>query len=414
MSSNTVQTCGIAGGVAETQLAPAQAPDPHPNIDLDAIRRYRVGRLTEQIELHGLDLMVLLTTPNLRYAADWREYPNFQSHSQTYDLFVKPGGQMTLFGGYSADHPTIDSFGPTHAMNGFDGGLDLAARANAFAADVYDVVGAGGRVAVEHVNPSAVQALEELGLTVIDADPIMEQARMVKSPDEVDAMRYSIEVAQYAMSLMAQATRPGITENQLFSILHQVNVAYDGDWIDGRMLCSGPRTNPWYQQATARVIDAGDVVAFDTDMIGPFGYAADISRTWVTPGNGPIPPEIRDLHNRAKAEIAHNADLLKVGMSFSEFSQRAFTQDDQFTARRYACVAHGLGLTDEYPRVAYRQDWETMGYDGEFVADTVICIESFVGSDQGGPGVKLEDTYLLTDDGAHLLTDFPLDLELDQ
>lgn len=386
---------------------------PSPDINLTRLRRYRVERVAREIERHGLDLMVLLTTPNLRYAADWREYPNFQSHSQTYDLFIEPGGRMTLFGAYSADHPVIDEFRPTHAMNGFDGGLDLTGRAEAFAADVLDVVGPGGRVAVEHVNPSATQALEAAGLTVVDADPIMEQARMIKSPDEIEAMRYSVAVAQHAMSLMASACRPGITENELFSILHQVNVAHDGEWIDGRMLCSGPRTNPWYQQATGRVIEAGDVIAFDTDMIGPFGYAADISRTWIMPGGEPASAELRDRHHRAMAEIAHNAELLKVGMSFSEFSQRAYTQDEQFVAHRYACVAHGLGVTDEYPRVAYRQDWETMGYDGEFRADTVVCIESFVGSDRGGPGVKLEDTYLLTHDGPELLTTFPLALEIE-
>ena len=49
--------------------------------------------------------------------------------------------------------------------------------------------------------------------------------------------------------VMHEAMTPGITENELYSLLHQINFANDGDWIEGRMLCSGPRTNPWYQPA---------------------------------------------------------------------------------------------------------------------------------------------------------------------
>ena len=58
------------------------------------------------------------------------------------------------------------------------------------------------------------------------------------------ALDYSIAVAEYGMTLMERALEPGVTENQLFALLHQTNIAHDGDWIDGRMLCSGPEPIP--------------------------------------------------------------------------------------------------------------------------------------------------------------------------
>ena len=82
------------------------------------------------------------------------------------------------------------------------------------------------------------------------------------------------------MAKMREELRPGITENQLWSHLHQVNIALGGEWIETRLLNSGGRTNPWFQESSDRVIRAGELVSFDTDLIGPFGYCSDLSRTF--------------------------------------------------------------------------------------------------------------------------------------
>ncbi|GIS88599.1 MAG: hypothetical protein CM1200mP18_13090 [Gammaproteobacteria bacterium] len=60
-----------------------------------------------------------------------------------------------------------------------------------------------------------------------------------------------------------------MTEAQLWGLLNYANLANNGDWHDGRMLASGPRINPWMQEATLRRVESGDLVGFDTDMVGP-------------------------------------------------------------------------------------------------------------------------------------------------
>ena len=77
------------------------------------------------------------------------------------------------------------------------------------------------------------------------------------------------------------AFEPGITERPLWSHLHQANIELGGEWIETRLLTSGPRTNPWYQECSARVIENGDIVSFDSDLVGAHGYSADISRSWI-------------------------------------------------------------------------------------------------------------------------------------
>ena len=84
-----------------------------------------------------------------------------------------------------------------------------------------------------------------------------------------------------------------------------------------------PRTNPWFHECSDRVIEAGDMVAFDTDLIGPYGYCADISRSWVTPGRRPTPQQ-SDTHALALEHIEHNLAVLRPGLTFHEFIDRSY------------------------------------------------------------------------------------------
>ena len=381
---------------------------PVPVIDVDLLRSYRVGRLCEQMKAHGADATVLTNPVSLRYAADWREYALFQAHIPTYYLVVDADGRLTMFGAYASEHPTIDEFRTAHHPNVFDGGLDTAATSAGFADDIRALLGGSARIAVERVNPTAVTALRERGFAVIDAEPLVELARSLKSPEELDCMRHAIAVAEAAIATMREQAVPGVTENELMAVLHQVNIANDGDWIDGRMLCSGERTNPWYQEASSRRLEGGDLLAFDTDMIGPFGYCADISRTWVVGDRTPTSDQ-RDRYRRAHAEILQLAALIAPGRSFRELSDGAIHQPDRFVAHRYACVAHGVGMSDEWPRIYHRADWKAHGYDGELAADMVLSVESFVGSERGGPGVKLEQMHLVDRCGATPLSTYPFE-----
>ena len=207
---------------------------------------------------------------------------------------------------------------------------------------------------------------------------------------------------------MQQAMRPGATEQELWAILSSTNLVYDGDWTEGRMLASGPRTNPWYQEATPRAMQAGELVAFDTDMVGPFGYCADVSRTWLCGGGQPSARQ-RELYRRAYDEIEHNVALVRPGMTFKQFSDQALRHPEEFVALRYACVAHGVGMCDEYPKIYYRQDWERTGYDGVIEPNMTLCIESYVGAAGGSQGVKLEECVLVTESGCERLSSYPFE-----
>lgn len=211
------------------------------------------------------------------------------------------------------------------------------------------------------------------------------------------------------MARMRQALEPGITENALWSLLVQANFELGGESMETRLLASGGRTNPWYQECGEKLIRAGEVVAFDTDLIGPFGYCVDISRTFHCKPGQPS-DEQRRLYTTAYEQLQYNTALIRPGMSFREYAEKSWPIPDEFVASRYGLVAHGVGMADEYPDIVNPQDWETGGYDGVIEQNMTLCVESYIGAAGGAEGVKLEEQVLVTDTGAETLSTYPLGL----
>ena len=237
---------------------------------------------------------------------------------------------------------------------------------------------------------------------------LAEAARIVKSPEEIQAMRIAVAACEEGVGRMRAAMAPGMTENALWSLLHKANIELGGEWIMTRLLASGPRTNPWYQECSHKPLAEGEIVSFDTDLVGPYGYVCDISRAWICGDIRPTGAQ-RDLHAVSRAQIDHNCELLAPGISTTEISERSFRMPDRYEAQQYLGLIHGVGLGDEHP-VAVPAKYVHRG-----VMDTVlepgmtVSVESYVGALGGAEGVKLEEQVLITETGHERLSSYPID-----
>ena len=377
-------------------------------INIERMRHERLARF--RAELRKLDVAgALLANPiNIRYATDARNMAVWSLHSVARYAFVPTDGPVVLFEMGSTQHVTrgLSTVGqvrpstPWTYMIAMDRVQEKCAR---WADEIVDLVrecGAGNRrITVDRCEPLGIRFLMDRGLTVLDAQQPIESARAIKTADEIESMKLVMDVCDAGIRRMRATLVPGITENQLWSTLHQTNIAHEGEWIECRLLTSGPRTNPWYQECGTRVIQAGDLVGFDTDMVGPLGYVADISRTWVCPGKRPTDRQ-RQLYEIAQEQIRHNMSLLRPGVGFREFSDKAWNIPERYVPQRYLSPVHGVGLVDEYPVVPYPQDFPEWGSDGVFVKNMVVAVESYIGEVGGPDGIKLEEQVLITDNGA--------------
>ena len=156
-----------------------------------------------------------------------------------------------------------------------------------------------------------------------------------------------------------------------------------------------------------RVIEKGDMVSFDTDLVGPYGYCSDISRAWVCDAR-PTNEQHR-LFMTAMEQLEHNKSLLKPGLSFREWAEKSWAVPDEFVANRYGVIAHGAGLCDEFPAIMHPLDFEERGYDGHIHPGMVLCVESLVGAEGGREAVKLEQQLLVTETGFERMDTYPMD-----
>ncbi|MGH7212793.1 MAG: M24 family metallopeptidase, partial [Acetobacteraceae bacterium] len=87
--------------------------------------------------------------------------------------------------------------------------------------------------------------------------------------------------------------------------------------------------------------------------------------------------------------------------------ERCWPVPEEFVPNRYMTMLHGVGLVDEYPSIAYAEDFSDWGYDGVFQENMVVSVESYLGAVGGGEGVKLEQQVLITASGAVALSRTP-------
>ena len=390
------------------------------SLDMSRLRCYRLGRVRAQLKANDFAGCLLIDPVNIRYATGSRNYTMFQSHTPGRYLFVATEGPVVLFDAVACHEvarglETITELRPAAPFSYFFSGPRLAESVDAWAAELAPLfhASAGGnkRLAVDRCDVMCAAALARCGIELHDAQGPLEHARSIKSAEELLCMNYSLAVADIAMARMREALKPGITENELFAVLYHTNIAMGGEWIDARMLTSGDRTNPWLQEASERRIRPGELVAFDADMVGPFGYCADVSRTFFC-GPGRPSEAQRHLYKLAYEEIQHNTSLVKAGVSFRELAEKAYRQAEEFIPNRYMLLAHGIGLCDEFPSIYYRQDFDKYGFDGVLEENMTICVESYVGAVGGKEGVKLEHQVLVTAKGCEILSKFPFEEDL--
>jgi Xaa-Pro dipeptidase len=389
-------------------------------IDLAAVRAYRLRRVREQMAAHRVDACVLLDPVNIRYATGARNMQVFTARNPARYLFVAQSGPVILHEFTGCAHlaeglETIDDIRPAITASYVAAGTEIAAVERAWADQVAALLrehcGPRAAVGVERVNAGAALALAERGFELSDAQAPIERARAVKSAEELKCVRASVRATEVAVARLRAAIRPGLSENELWSVLHQGVIALGGDYVETRLLSSGPRTNPWFQETGDRRLGENELVALDTDVVGCHGYYCDFSRTLHTGPDEPTRRQ-RELYRIAHEQLHHNMAQLRAGVSFREYAERAWTIPERFVANRYYVSAHGCGMTGEYPYLYHEMDFAESGYDGVIEPGMTLCVESYIGEDGGDEGVKLEQQLLITEDKPALLSSFPFEASL--
>jgi Xaa-Pro aminopeptidase len=379
--------------------------------------RLRIGRLVRlqtAMRERSFEACLLFNEPNVRYATGASAMPIWSNTTFVRCALVPAEGRpilfehpnsMHLFRGLEAD------VRPMHAWEFYD---DTAAHAAIFARETVAALRELGvssdRLAVDRLGTPGFLALEREGITLVDSAPATTSAREIKTTEEIALLELNGAILMEMLAGFERALAPGIRERELLAILADTLLRRGGEHLATSTVCSGPNTNPWRAEATARAVQAGDLVYVDTDAVGVEGYFFCVSRTFLCGGRPPTPAQ-REVYRVAHDWLEELRGMVRPGLTCRELATKAPRLPRRFMPQRYEVMIHGIGLEEESPSVSYPDDPQPNG-DRVLQENMALVVELYCGELGGREGVKLGDEVLVTSGGVKVLVPYPFCGEL--
>ncbi len=385
-----------------------------PGYDIEALRIERLARLQTAMRNHGVEVCVLFNEPNVRYASGASAMPVYAMSTFVRCAVVPQEGTPVLFEHANSMHRSALRAPDVRAMHAWEFYDDPQAEADLWAEETLAVIkelgSTGESVAVDRLGAPAYVALEHRGVKIRDSAPVTQEARRIKTPQELRLLDVNASMVMDMLAAFEAAIAPGVSERELLAVLTDVVVRGGGEYLATTTVCSGPHTNPWRAEATDRRLDAGDLVYVDTDTVGIEGMFFCVSRTFPV-GDAPPSPEQRDAYRSSHDWLQGMEELVRPGISCAELASLAPSIPERFLAQRYECMVHGIGLEEENPSVCHPQDRQS-NPDTIIEENMALVVELYAGEVGSRHGVKLGDQVVVTNDGCRVLCPFPFSTSL--
>ena len=301
--------------------------------DLPRMREYRWKRLTDHVVQRGYGGLLLFDPLNIRYATDSTNMQLWNTHNPFRAVLLCSDGYMVIWD--YKNSPFLSEFNPLvkEQRSGadlfyFDRGDKIDIAADKFSNEVRTLFAehsqSNMRLAVDKIMLHGLRSLEAQGFEIMEGEEVTEKCRSVKGEDEILAMRCASAACENAVALMEKEARSEVpkgntSEDDIWAVLHAENIKRGGEWIETRLLASGPRTNPWFQECGPRIVQNNEIIAFDTDLVGSYGICVDISRTWWIGDQSPRPDMIYAMQH-AHEHIMTNMELLGPGIHMRDLT----------------------------------------------------------------------------------------------
>jgi Xaa-Pro dipeptidase len=382
--------------------------------DIEALRLERVARLQEAMRRRGVDVCVLFNEPNVRYATGATAMPVYSMSTFVRCAVVPQEGTPILFEHANSMHRSALRTPDVRPMRAWEFYDDPRVEAEAWAGETLAAIrelGASGEdVAVDRLGAPAYLALSGRGVTIRDSAPVTQEARRIKTPQELVLLDVNAAMVMEMLAAFEAAIAPGVSERELLAVMTEAMIRGGGEYLATTTVCGGPNTNPWRAEVTDRRLENGDVVYLDTDTVGIEGMFFCVSRTFPVGDATPL-REQRDAYRASYEWLLAMEALLRPGISCAELASLAPPIPERYLAQRYECMVHGIGLEEENPSVCHPQDRQSNA-DTLIEEDMALVVELYAGEVGARNGVKLGDQVVVTKDGCKVLCPFPFSTSL--
>jgi Xaa-Pro aminopeptidase len=378
-------------------------------IDFDRMRRQRLQKAKDALEISDLNALFVFRLEDVRYLT------GFRSHSGPVALLglaaaVLPKGGDPILCTLDEEHAKArmpwlnkDDILPRPFIRTAGGTRKWAEEISAKLSSLVE-----GKIGVDVWTPSLSRWLQEAfpKAEFVDGKSILAQAQMIMTEDELECQRAVTMITEAGFQALLQEMRPGIKECELLATAWRKFTELGSEWSQcSNIVCSGPYTAPYRRFTSDRIIREGDLVIVDIGA-GFNGYWGDFTRTYVCGDIMPTKEQI-DLHQECYDVLFAGMDDARVGKTNADVAGHANNPIENPNSGGIS-GGHGAGVGPwEYP------------WFSDISADSVMplepgmyfSLEPYAGI-PGIGGVRLENQVLVTQSEPEIFTTLPFDERL--
>ena len=403
-----------------TGARPLRAPghggvDFEQRVDFDRLRRYRLERAHAALEASDCGAFLLFDFYNIRYTTQTWIGGALGDKMTRYALLTHDADPVLWdFGSAAKHHQLYCNWLPPEncraGMLGLRGAIapDAGLMASAVT-EVRRLLAERGLdtqpVAVDIIELPFLAEMQRQGLTVVDAQQLMLDARQIKSPDEIMLLTQAAAMVDGVYQDIVEMLKPGVRENDIVALANKRLYEMGSEQVEAINAVSGERCNPHPHNFSDRIIRPGDQAFFD--IIQSYnGYRTCYYRTFVV---GRATSSQRDAYTRAREWMDAAIDAVKPGVGTDDIARLWPAATDFGFASEMAAFGlqfgHGLGLgLHERPIISRLNSME---HPIEIKAGMVFALETYCPASDGFSAARIEEEVVVTDDGPRILTLFP-------
>jgi Xaa-Pro aminopeptidase len=260
-------------------------------------------------------------------------------------------------------------------------------------------------VGVDVVEPPVLFALQKEGLTIIDGQQLMSNAREIKTQDEISLLAQSAGMVDAAYHELYKAMKPGMRENEAVGLVAKVLYDLGSEYVEGVNAISGERCSPHPHVFSDRMLRPGDPVYYDV-LHSYMGYRTCYYRCFAI---GSASRALNDAYKRCRDYLDAAIELVRPGRSTAEIAavwpkaqEFGFPNEEAAFALQ---MGHGIGLAIwEKPMISRLVSLE---HPHEIKPGMVFALETFWPSTDGWSAARIEEEVVVTPTGHEVITRFP-------
>src|SRR5215831_6548310 len=260
-------------------------------------------------------------------------------------------------------------------------------------------------VGVDVVEPAVLFALQKEGLTIVDGQELMSNARVIKTQDEISLLNHSAAMVDAAYEDLYKAMKPGMRENEAVALVAKRLYELGSEYVEGVNAISGERCSPHPHVFSDRMLRPGDPVYYDI-LHSYMGYRTCYYRSFAI---GSASHTMNDAYKRCRDYLDAAIELVRPGRTTAEIAavwpraeEFGFPNEESCFALQYG---HGIGLAIwEKPVISRLVSFE---HPTVIKPGMVFALETFWPSTDGWSAARIEEEIVVTETGHEVITRFP-------